>query len=100
MIWNSEWYNQCLSARQYIKAEVKKLRMQQETKVIIDYIDRRAKIIQKNQTGMLNSLLNRYKEQLIIDRLVIKDETKTQLIMDPDDILHKCQFQYETIQKT
>ena len=65
----------------------------------MDHIDKRAKIIQENQIGMLNSLLNRYKERLIIDRLVIKDGDKTHLITDPDKILHKCQFQYEAIQK-
>ena len=63
----------------------------------MDHIDKRAKIIQENQIGMLNSLLNRYKERLIIDRLVIKIGNNTQLITDPEEILHKCQFQYEAI---
>jgi len=48
--WNSEWYDLCLSVRTFIKQEVKKLRVQQEVKEMMVYIDKRASIIQKNQT--------------------------------------------------
>ena len=66
---------------------------------MMKHIDKRASIIQENQTKMLNSLLNRYKEKLIIDRIALTEGNSTQLITDPDEILQKCHLQYDTLKK-
>src|SRR6266542_5951493 len=56
-------------------------------------------MIQENQTKMLNSLLNRYKDKLIIDRILLTEGNSTQLITDPDELLQKCHLQYNALKK-
>src|SRR6266542_4302308 len=84
---------------QYIKKEAKILRVQQEVKLMMEHIDRRAAMIQDNQTRMLSSLLNRYKEKLVIDRIVLTDNDSTRLITDPEELLCTCHLQYDALKK-
>ncbi len=83
----------------YIKQEAKALRVQQEVKLMMEQIDRRAAMIQDNQTRMLNSLLNRYKEKLVIDRIVLTAHNSTRLITDPEELLRTCHLQYDALKK-
>jgi len=83
----------------YIKQEAKALRVQQEVKLMMEQIDRCAAMIQDNQTRMLNSLLNRYKEELVIDRIVLTDHNSTRLITDPEELLRTCHLQYDALKK-
>jgi len=48
---------------------------------------------------MLNSLLNRYKKKLVIDRIVLTEGIFTRLITDPEEMLQNCHLQYETLKK-
>src|SRR6266542_6051752 len=84
---------------QYIKKEAKALRIQQEVKLMMEHIDRRATMIQDNQTRMLNSLLNRYKEKLVIDRIVLTENDSTRIITDSEDLLRSCHLQYDALKK-
>src|SRR6266542_314322 len=67
--------------------------------MMMEQIDKCAAMIQDNQTRMLNSLLNRYKEKLIIDCIVLTDKDSTRLITEPDELLQKCHLQYDALKK-
>src|SRR6266542_4509159 len=56
-------------------------------------------MIQDNQTRMLNSLLNRYKEKLVIDRILLTKHNSTRLVTDPEELLQTCHLQYDALKK-
>jgi len=46
--WNLEWYDKLLKIGAFIKQEAKKLRIQQEVKLMMEHIDKRATMIHDN----------------------------------------------------
>jgi hypothetical protein len=58
-------------------------------------------MIQNNQTKMLNSILNRYKDRIVVDRLIHIDQATSEpkLLVDPEDVLNHSPEQYVELQK-
>lgn len=71
-----------------------------EIKSIEQKIAQRADWITSNQRKMLNSLLNKYKDKIVVDRLIIEqDDQKLSLITDPDEICRLAPSQFKDLQK-
>lgn len=73
---------------------IKKYRTKAQNQQIEDYINKRA-------AKMLNSLLNRHKDKIIVDRLVQEDPVtgKIELFTEPEDIINRADDQYVELQK-
>jgi exonuclease III len=101
-LWNSEFMTKAIKAGTCIKDMMKKVRLEKEVTQIMEFVDKRASIIQENQSTMLNSLLNRTKDRIVIDRLMIKPEgsNKEILITDEKQILKECRTQFVELTKT
>src|SRR4051794_14681626 len=69
-IWDSDWMDSCIKKWQAFNNKAKSIRLHNELKNINKCINERAEIIQSNQKAMLNSILNRYREKIQVDRLV------------------------------
>lgn len=59
----------------------------------------RASYIKNNQKRMLNSLLNRFKDSIIVDRLMVEDNETFSLVIEPDEIKRLAPLQYVKLQK-
>lgn len=66
---------------------------------ISDLLTKRASMIKDNQKRMLNSLLNRFKGKIVVDRLLIEENGSLSLITDADEIKRLAPTQYKDLQK-
>jgi hypothetical protein len=80
---------------------IKDLRQQENNVNISNSINNKAAMIKNNQTRMLNSILNRHKDRIIVDRLIHVDQTTSELhlLVDPENVLLHSPEQYVELQK-
>jgi hypothetical protein len=81
--------------------QIKKLQKNADNKHIKDCINKRAEIIQTNQMRWINSLLNKHKDRIVIDRIIHINELtgKEELLTNPEDIKRYNPLQYTDLQK-
>ncbi|GES76493.1 hypothetical protein GLOIN_2v1790829 [Rhizophagus clarus] len=81
--------------------QIRKLQKDADNKHIEECINKRAEIIQTNQTCWINSLLNRYKDRIVLDRIIHLDMStgKEELLTNPKDIKRYSPLQYKDLQK-
>ncbi|GBB88614.1 hypothetical protein RclHR1_15190004 [Rhizophagus clarus] len=100
-IWTASWAAHIKVAWKMKFDQIRKLQKDADNKHIEECINKRAEIIQTNQTCWINSLLNRYKDRIVLDRIIHLDMStgKEELLTNPKDIKRYSPLQYKDLQK-
>jgi exonuclease III/ribonuclease HI len=100
IIWNTQWAAHVKVAWKKTFDRIKRLQTTMDNKRIEESIHKRAAMIHDNQTKMLNSLLNRHKDRIVVDRLLHTDNVtgKETLLVEAEDILKNAPKQYTDLQ--
>ena len=94
-----EFLSKIKSTWQQINTECKKDYQENQLNKIQESTTKRASYIVNNQKKMLNSLLNRFKESITVDKLLVEQNGSYFLITEPDEILKAAPSQYGDLQR-